>query len=122
MGPNWRDGGDIQYILMSNYDDPDYGQTCSDIMSKPVRMPLTVPAHRGAVAYDLFPADSPIRKFYEWPEFTRFVAAILGHLVLPRFGDQAARSHHAGGEHFGRTLGGWSGVGDGDVPLGGLQV
>lgn len=32
----------------------------------------------GAVAYDLFPADSPIRRLYEWPEFTRFVAAILG--------------------------------------------
>ena len=32
----------------------------------------------GAVAYDLFPADSPIRGLYEWPEFTRFVAAILG--------------------------------------------
>jgi hypothetical protein len=32
----------------------------------------------GAVAYDLFPAESPIRRFYEWAEFTRFVAAILG--------------------------------------------
>jgi outer membrane protein assembly factor BamB len=53
MGPNWRDGGDIQYLIMANYDDPDYGQTCRDIMSKPVRMPLTVPARRGEVAYDL---------------------------------------------------------------------
>ena len=25
----------------------------------------------GAVAYDLFPADSPIRRLYEWPELTR---------------------------------------------------
>jgi hypothetical protein len=32
----------------------------------------------GAVAYDLFPADSPTRRLYEWPELTRFVAAILG--------------------------------------------
>ena len=32
----------------------------------------------GAVAYDLFPADSPIRRLYEWDELTRFVAAILG--------------------------------------------
>jgi hypothetical protein len=32
----------------------------------------------GAVAYDLFPPESPIRRFYEWPEFTRFLAAILG--------------------------------------------
>ena len=32
----------------------------------------------GAVAYDLFPAESPMRRLYEWPELTRFVAAILG--------------------------------------------
>ena len=32
----------------------------------------------GAVAYDLFPDDSPMRRLYEWPELTRFVAAILG--------------------------------------------
>ena len=32
----------------------------------------------GAVAYDLFPPESPIRRLYEWPELTRFVAAILG--------------------------------------------
>jgi hypothetical protein len=32
----------------------------------------------GAVAYDLFPGDSPMRRLYEWPELTRFVAAILG--------------------------------------------
>jgi outer membrane protein assembly factor BamB len=63
MGPNWRDGGDIQYLLMSNYDDPDYGQTCRDMMSKPVRMPLTVPARRGEVAYDLLAqAELPVGK------------------------------------------------------------
>ena len=27
----------------------------------------------GAVAYDLFPPDSPIRRLYEWAELTRFV-------------------------------------------------
>jgi hypothetical protein len=31
-----------------------------------------------AVAYDLFPQESPIRRLYEWPELTRWVAAILG--------------------------------------------
>jgi hypothetical protein len=41
----------------------------------------------GAVAYDLFPADSPIRRFYEWPEFTRFVAAILGLDEIYPFAD-----------------------------------
>ncbi len=53
VGPNWRSSGEINYLLMSNYDDPDYEQTCKDIMAKPVRMPLTVAAYRGAVAYDL---------------------------------------------------------------------
>ena len=32
----------------------------------------------GAVAYDLFPDDSPIRRLYEWDELRAFVAAILG--------------------------------------------
>jgi hypothetical protein len=32
----------------------------------------------GAVAYDLFPADSPIRQLFEWDELRSFVAAILG--------------------------------------------
>jgi len=31
----------------------------------------------GAVAYDLFPADSPIRRLYEWDELRAFVAAVL---------------------------------------------
>jgi hypothetical protein len=31
-----------------------------------------------AVAYDLFPQESPTRLLYEWEELTRFVAAILG--------------------------------------------
>ena len=53
VGPNWRSSGGIHYLLMSNYDDPDYEQTCKDSMAKPVRMPLTVAAYRGAVAYDL---------------------------------------------------------------------
>jgi hypothetical protein len=32
----------------------------------------------GAVAYDLFPDDSPIRRLFEWEELRAFVAAILG--------------------------------------------
>jgi hypothetical protein len=31
----------------------------------------------GAVAYDLFPEESPIRRLFEWDELLRFVAAIL---------------------------------------------
>ena len=41
----------------------------------------------GAVAYDLFPAESPIRRLYEWPELTRFVAAILGLDEVFPYGD-----------------------------------
>lgn len=32
----------------------------------------------GAVAYDRFPDDSPIRQLFEWDELRAFVAAILG--------------------------------------------
>jgi hypothetical protein len=39
------------------------------------------------VAYDLFPADSPTRRLYEWPELTRFVAAILGLDVVYPYAD-----------------------------------
>jgi hypothetical protein len=41
----------------------------------------------GAVAYDLFPPESLIRRLYEWPELTRFVAAILGLEEIFPFGD-----------------------------------
>src|SRR5689334_4571320 len=41
----------------------------------------------GAVAYDLFPGDSPMRRLYEWPELTRFVAAILGHEEIFPYAD-----------------------------------
>lgn len=41
----------------------------------------------GAVAYDQFPANSPIRRLYEWPELLRFVAAILGLDEIFRYAD-----------------------------------
>ena len=41
----------------------------------------------GAVAYDLFPADSPIRRLYEWDGLLRFVAAILGRDVIFPYAD-----------------------------------
>jgi hypothetical protein len=41
----------------------------------------------GAVAYDLFPPDSPIRRLYECDEFMRFVAAILGLDAIYRYAD-----------------------------------
>ena len=41
----------------------------------------------GAVAYDLFPADSLIRRLYEWDELVRFVAAILVLDVIHPYAD-----------------------------------
>jgi len=41
----------------------------------------------GAVAYDLFPADSPIRRLYEWDRLTAFVAAIMGLDVVYPYAD-----------------------------------
>jgi hypothetical protein len=41
----------------------------------------------GAVAYDLFPPDSPIRQLFEWPELRAFVAAILGLETIYPYGD-----------------------------------
>jgi hypothetical protein len=41
----------------------------------------------GAVAYDLFPADSLIRRLYEWDELLQFVAAILGLDVIHPYAD-----------------------------------
>ena len=41
----------------------------------------------GAVAYDLFPDDSPIRQLFEWDEFRAFVAAILGLDTIYQYAD-----------------------------------
>jgi len=53
VGPGWRDGGEIDYLIMANFDDPDYGHTVKQQMARPVVMPMKVPARRGKVAYDL---------------------------------------------------------------------
>jgi hypothetical protein len=39
------------------------------------------------VAYDLFPAESPIRRLYESPELVRFVAALLDLDEVFRYAD-----------------------------------
>jgi len=41
----------------------------------------------GAVAYDRFPDDSPIRRLYEWDELRAFVAAILDLDVVYPYAD-----------------------------------
>ncbi len=40
-----------------------------------------------AVAYDLIPHDSPLRRLYEWEPMSRLVAAVLGHGALYRYAD-----------------------------------
>ena len=44
----------------------------------------------GAIAYDLLPADSRTRALYEWPELTRFVAAVTGESELYTCADPLA--------------------------------
>jgi outer membrane protein assembly factor BamB len=53
VGPTWRDGGQAQYLVMANFEDPDYNHAVRQQMAKPVVMPLTVAGRRGRVAYDL---------------------------------------------------------------------
>jgi len=53
VGPSWRQGGRIQYLVMGNFEDPKYGHTVRQQMARPVVMPLEIVAHRGKVAYDL---------------------------------------------------------------------
>lgn len=46
-----------------------------------------VDAGVAVVAYDQFPADSPLRSLYEWDGLLDFVAAVLGQPVLYRYAD-----------------------------------
>ncbi len=48
----------------------------------------TAPYSVGAVAYDLFPTDSPLRTLYEWDPLMRLIEAILGRGTLYRFADE----------------------------------
>ena len=41
----------------------------------------------GVVAYDMFPAHSPLRQLYEWDPFMRFIEAVLERGTLYRYAD-----------------------------------
>ncbi len=41
----------------------------------------------GAVAYDLFPAGSPLRQLYEWEPLRHFLADVLGHDEVHPYAD-----------------------------------
>ncbi len=56
VGPAWRSGGDINYLVMANFDDPEYKHAVKQQMAKPVQVALQVPARYGSVAYDLLAA------------------------------------------------------------------
>ena len=53
VGPQWRDGGAIDYLVMANFDDPPYSNTVRQQMALPKVFSLQVPKHHGVVAYDL---------------------------------------------------------------------
>ena len=70
----------------------------------------TVNANLEVVAYDQFPADSMIRRLYEWDPLMEFVAAVLGQPVLHRYADPfgalnlaVMRDGHELGWHFDQT-------------------
>jgi len=48
---------------------------------------LTGPTALSALAYDLFPAESTIRRLYEWDPLMEFLAAALGKPRLYRYAD-----------------------------------
>lgn len=45
------------------------------------------PFSLGAVAYDQFPAASPVRALYEWPPLLTFLATVLGREEIYRYAD-----------------------------------
>lgn len=53
VGPTWWSSDDLHYLVMANFDDPEYNHAVKQVMAKPVLMPLTISARRGRVAYDL---------------------------------------------------------------------
>lgn len=67
VGPNWRNGGDIQYLIHANFDDPPYRHSVKQSQALPKVQRLQVARHRGTAAYDLLaqrpleigPADGP---------------------------------------------------------------
>ncbi|MBI2191273.1 MAG: PQQ-binding-like beta-propeller repeat protein [Planctomycetes bacterium] len=82
VGPNWRSSGHIHYLIMANFDDPDYNHTVRQTMAKPVRMPLRVPSHRGRAAYDLL-AQEPLTLSVEGEEaaFVADMSRVEGALI-----------------------------------------
>jgi hypothetical protein len=48
----------------------------------------TCPYSLGAVAYDLFPPESPIRLLYEWDPMLRLIEAVLDRGPLYRYADE----------------------------------
>lgn len=82
VGPNWRRSGQIQYLIMANFNDPDYNYVIKQIMAAPVRMPLTVASSRGKVAYDLLAQkEIPLAAHGKETALTVDMARIQGAMV-----------------------------------------
>jgi len=53
VGPNWRRGGDIHYMIMSNMEQVNLSASLKQFVARPSLIPMTVSASRGNAAYDL---------------------------------------------------------------------
>ncbi len=73
----WRSGGPGTVYLEPNVGEFPEGHPRNSV----------TPYSLGAVAYDLFPAGSPIRALYEWDPLMRFIEKIVGRGELYRYAD-----------------------------------
>jgi PQQ-like domain len=82
IGPSWRGAGQSQYLFMANFEYPEYTHTVRQQMAKPVRMPLSVPAHRGNIAYDLLlQRELPLERKDDEMHFTLDMTRVQGAIV-----------------------------------------
>jgi alkylated DNA repair dioxygenase AlkB len=68
--------------------DPDEAETAGLPEGDPRRRKFR--SRMGAIAYDLLPEESPVRRLYEWPALTRFIADLTGQTELYTCADPLA--------------------------------
>src|SRR6266403_2431779 len=72
---------DAQALAPSGYRSTGYGTAYLEApdVSLPDEHPRRYfgPYATGVIAYDMFPADSPLRRLYEWDSLMEFIGAIL---------------------------------------------
>jgi hypothetical protein len=83
--------GDAQQLAPRAYRSEGYGTAYLEVPD--FELPADHPrrylerAAVGVIAYDMFPADSPLRRLYEWEPFMRFIEAVLERGPLFRYAD-----------------------------------